>query len=164
MINNIERIYRVFLFFLLITMHESCMRYMWSSSILKDSGKTDLLSFQIFEKLPIETLIWTIWRLSLQWESFNSLSIYCLSGRHYAFNLWLRIIIILLEIIKNHLVNIYQALICLTLLIIQMKNVWLLILFYLSKCPLPQHIALSGIPLIHIVGRRVESSRVLLSR
>ena len=164
MINNVERIDIFFLVFLLITIHKSCMRKMRSSSVLKDSCETYLLSFQIFEKLFIETLIRTVRRLSLQGESFNSLSIYRLSGRHYAFNLWLRISIILLEIIKYHLINIYQALVCLAFLIIQMKNVWLLILFYLSECPLPQHIALSGIPLIHIVRGRVESSRVLLSR
>ena len=114
------------------------MRKMGSSSILKDSGETDLLGFQIFEKLFIEALVWTIRRLSLQRESFNSLSINGLSGWHQAFNLRLRVMIVVLEIIKDHLVYIYQSFFHLTFLIIQMKNVRLLILVYLSECSLPR--------------------------
>lgn len=134
------------------------------SSILKDCGKSDLLSFQIFKKLLVETLIWTIRRLSLQRKCFNPLSIYCLCGWHYTLNLWLWIIIIWLEVIKDHLIYIHKAFICLALLVIQMKNIWLLILPYLSKCSLPGEIVLRGVPLVHIGSLGIESSGVLLSR
>jgi len=55
----------------------------------------------------------------------------------------------LLKIIKDHLINIYKAFFHLAVLVVKMKYIRLLILYYLGESPLSRYIILGGISKVH---------------